>query len=157
MGGRRRSRDAGRAGEDEWGDLFGEAFDVGFVLAADANAKLNLGNIRRRLAGEMSVRGVDADELRQDDVEFQAEILKPLAEDPVGGLGFFVSVGPGIDERADGFPAGGIGDRDFVKVGVRVAGDAEDLDAVFAVGGKWIEAKSATTSGVMYACGSPIS
>ena len=55
-----------------------------------------------------------------------------MAKNFVGGLGFFVGVGPGIDERADALVAVVVGDGDFVKIGLWVARDAEDLDAVFA-------------------------
>lgn len=37
--------DGGRAGEDERGDLFGEAFDVGTVLAADGDAELDFWDV----------------------------------------------------------------------------------------------------------------
>ncbi len=49
----------------------------------------------------MTVGGVDAHEFGQDGVKFQAEIVETLAEDTVGGLGFGVCVGPGVDEGAD--------------------------------------------------------
>lgn len=37
--------DGGWAGEDERSDLFGEAFDIGAVVAADADAELDFGDV----------------------------------------------------------------------------------------------------------------
>ena len=47
------------------------------------------------------MRGVDADEFGEDEVEFEAETVESFAQYAVGGLSLFVCVGPGVNERAD--------------------------------------------------------
>src|SRR5687768_7920876 len=75
---------------------------------------------------------VDPYKLGQDEIELEAEPFYAFTEDPVGGLCFFVSVGPGVDEASDGFPTSGVSDRDFVEIGIRFAADAKDTNTICA-------------------------
>src|SRR3954470_15723723 len=115
------ARDVRRPGEHERRELLREALDGGLVLAAHADAELDLGEVLRRIARDRSVARVRADELREHLVELQPQPVQPLAKDPVGGERLLVGVRPRIDERADGLVAGRVADRDLVELGLGAA------------------------------------
>src|SRR5688500_8886020 len=77
---------------------------------------------------------VYADELGEHQIESQSETFQAISQNPIGCLCLLVRVRPSVNECSDRLPSGGIRDRNFVKVGLRVSADPENSYAVFAVG-----------------------
>ena len=72
-----KSGHAGRAGQNQRRNFFGESFNRFAIIAAHADAQLNFRQIWRRLAGQWSMRRVSAHEFRQDLIELQAQPIEP--------------------------------------------------------------------------------
>src|SRR5262245_22246112 len=73
------------AAEREQREFFREPFDRRFVFRPHADAQHHFGNIRRRLSSWPLMNAVDANELREDFIEFQpqrVEIVDPAFHFP---------------------------------------------------------------------------
>src|SRR5258708_2842275 len=73
-------------------------------MAADSDSQLHLGGTleSRRYR---TVAGIYAEVFRVNFIEGKTESAQPLTYDCVGGACFLQSVGPGINQGADRFPA----------------------------------------------------
>src|SRR5690606_25929014 len=121
---------ARRPGEDQRGDLPGEALHRRPVLSADPDPQLHLRCLGIRRPGERSMGGVDPDELGEDLLELEPQVLEPLAENAVGGAGLVVGLGPAVHQGTDRLVAVEVRDRDLELVGAGPAPDAAHPDPV---------------------------
>jgi hypothetical protein len=83
-----------------------------FVLPPHADPDLHFRRIRVRRRG-LPVTGIDAEELRVDLLELQAEPIEPLPHDPVRRLCLLQRLRPRVHQRADGLPSIHVSNREL--------------------------------------------
>ena len=98
-------------GQYERRNLPRKAFDRLALARTDTDPQHHLGDVGIGLAAETAVRGVHANQLRENLLEVQPQRLQSLAEDRICGLRLVDRIGPRVDQRADGLVSIEPGDR----------------------------------------------
>src|SRR5205807_6086876 len=83
-----------------------------------------------RLARHLAMTCACANKLGPYCVEFKSHTCHALAQNAIGGFGFFVSVGPRVDQRSNGFIPCCITDRNFIGVGRGPSFDSAEAHSI---------------------------
>ena len=127
------TRDRRRAGQNQRRNLFRETLYSAFVVSPHAHAQLHLRQILRWRACQGTMRRVRAHKLSQYLVEAKTKSIQSSSQDLVSRLRLVVCIRPGVNERADGFVARRITDRDFEKLSGWSPLDSIDANTVAAL------------------------